>query len=55
VPFVPGHFTRYEWMALALWAALGASIRVPENRKEGISKQELDVPDLSSQTPESRP
>jgi len=36
-PVVPGHFTRYEWMALALWAALGASIRVPGDRKEEIS------------------
>jgi len=23
VPLVPGHFTRYEWLALAVWAALG--------------------------------
>jgi amino acid transporter len=23
VPFVPGHFTRYEWLALAVWTALG--------------------------------
>jgi len=36
VPVVPGHFTRYEWIALALWAALGASIRVPQNYKETI-------------------
>jgi amino acid transporter len=37
VPVVPGHFTRYEWMALALWAALGASIRVAGDGKEEIS------------------
>jgi len=24
LPFVPGHFTRYEWLALAIWCALGA-------------------------------
>src|SRR5713101_8355824 len=29
VPIVPGHFTRYEWLALALWGGLGAVIRVP--------------------------
>ena len=23
LPLVPGHFTRYEWIALAIWAALG--------------------------------
>ena len=29
VPVVPGHFTRYEWIALAIWAALGFLITVP--------------------------
>ena len=29
VPLVPGHFTKYEWMALAIWLGLGAAIRVP--------------------------
>jgi hypothetical protein len=24
VPLVPGHFTVYEWIALAAWIALGA-------------------------------
>jgi len=24
VPFVPGHFTFYEWLALGIWIALGA-------------------------------
>ena len=27
VPLVPGHFSRYEWMALAIWLGLGALIR----------------------------
>ncbi len=27
LPFVPGHFTRYEWLALAVWCALGALAR----------------------------
>jgi basic amino acid/polyamine antiporter, APA family len=26
VPAVPGHFTGYEWLALALWLALGAGL-----------------------------
>ena len=30
LPFVPGHFTRYEWLALAVWCALGA---LAKNRK----------------------
>lgn len=24
VPIVPGHFTLYEWLALAVWCVLGA-------------------------------
>ena len=24
VPFVPGHFSSYEWLALGIWIALGA-------------------------------
>jgi len=26
LPFIPGHFTVYEWIALAIWAALGVAI-----------------------------
>jgi amino acid transporter len=29
LPIVPGHFTRYEWLALAIWAALGILVRIP--------------------------
>jgi len=29
VPLVPGHFTRYEWIALAVWAAIGFLITLP--------------------------
>jgi amino acid transporter len=27
LPFVPGHFSKYEWLALALWLGLGATLR----------------------------
>jgi basic amino acid/polyamine antiporter, APA family len=27
VPFVPGHFSRYEWLALALWVLLGVALK----------------------------
>jgi amino acid transporter len=30
LPFVPGHFSQYEWLALAVWCALGALLK---NRK----------------------
>jgi amino acid transporter len=35
VPFVPGHFTMYEWIALAVWIALGAAAAIlkPTNGK----------------------
>ncbi len=26
LPFVPGHFTAYEWLALAVWIAIGATL-----------------------------
>ena len=29
VPLVPGHFTRYEWMAVAIWFALGVFAMLP--------------------------
>jgi amino acid transporter len=36
LPVVPGHFTRYEWIAFALWAAVGLVLRrraaEPSNR-----------------------
>jgi basic amino acid/polyamine antiporter, APA family len=37
VPIVPGHFTRHEWIALAIWAALGAFLRVSTRRAEKVS------------------
>jgi hypothetical protein len=27
IPAIPGHFTLYEWLALAIWIALGAVSR----------------------------
>ena len=32
LPIVPGHFTRYEWLALLLWAGLGALVRTFRSR-----------------------
>ena len=33
VPIVPGHFTRYEWIALAIWAGIGLLIRTPRSQE----------------------
>jgi len=30
LPFVPGHFSRYEWLALIVWAAIGLAVRIPD-------------------------
>jgi hypothetical protein len=30
VPVLPGHFSRYEWMALILWITLGLSLHIRE-------------------------
>jgi APA family basic amino acid/polyamine antiporter len=42
VPLVPGHFTRYEWLALAIWGGLGTLAAASRNRVE-ISRQELEA------------
>jgi len=33
VPLVPGHFTVYEWLALAIWIALGAAAAVVQREQ----------------------
>lgn len=37
LPIVPGHFTRYEWLALAVWAGLGVLIRIPAEKQSNLS------------------
>jgi amino acid transporter len=32
LPWVPGHFTWHEWLALGIWAALGAVVRASRQR-----------------------
>jgi amino acid transporter len=38
LPLVPGHFTRYEWLALAIWALLGYLVRIPARQVAGSSE-----------------
>jgi amino acid transporter len=42
LPWVPGHFTWHEWIALAVWALLGAAIRATRDRSV-IHRQELEI------------
>jgi hypothetical protein len=53
VPIVPGHFTRYEWMALAVWAGLGVLIRASRNRGEQVVAPASEIPKVSPQTESS--
>jgi amino acid transporter len=53
VPIVPGHFTRYEWMALAVWAGLGALIRSSRNRREQLAEPKIEISEVSPQTQSS--
>jgi basic amino acid/polyamine antiporter, APA family len=39
VPIVPGHFTRYEWMAVGIWAVIGAAMRMSARDQEKISPE----------------
>jgi basic amino acid/polyamine antiporter, APA family len=34
VPLIPGHFTRYEWIALAIWGSMGLLARIPGRRNQ---------------------
>ena len=33
IPLIPGHFTVYEWLALAIWIALGAAAALAARRR----------------------
>jgi amino acid transporter len=42
LPWVPGHFTRHEWVALAMWGVLGAAIRATRER-DALRAPEIEV------------
>jgi amino acid transporter len=48
LPIVPGHFTRYEWLALAIWAALGVLVRIPARSGTAGTVAVLAQPQSSS-------
>ena len=48
-PIVPGHFTLYEWMALAIWGILGLLVRIPaKSRTSGAAGALIESPGTSS-------
>ncbi len=54
VPIIPGHFTIYEWIALAIWAAIGFLVRIPAHRTKTPMEKEADPANLSLGPPLSR-
>jgi amino acid transporter len=54
VPLVPGHFTRYEWMALAIWMVLGVLITVPVSGTYRQSQARVPLEEVPNATPRSR-
>lgn len=43
LPIVPGHFTRYEWLALSFWGVLGAAMRFSGRHVEAAPAPKLEV------------
>jgi basic amino acid/polyamine antiporter, APA family len=50
LPFVPGHFSVYEWIALAAWATLGVLARTSRNREAPAPKRALGE-EIVNETP----
>jgi amino acid transporter len=46
VPIVPGHFTRYEWIALAIWVGMGVLIRIPGRRRQKLLEQKAEAAEM---------
>ena len=53
LPVVPGHFSRYEWLALAIWAALGVLITIPARKSSARSEENIAPAKTPAPTRES--
>ena len=47
LPWVPGHFTWHEWLALAMWAILGAAIRATRVH-DSLPQSEIEMANVQS-------
>jgi APA family basic amino acid/polyamine antiporter len=47
VPLVPGHFTWHEWIAVAIWGALGIAVRASRN-PDPLQHSEMKVQSVKS-------
>jgi basic amino acid/polyamine antiporter, APA family len=46
IPWVPGHFTWHEWLALGIWAALGVGTRASRERNPQV-QPDLEMADAA--------
>jgi amino acid transporter len=53
VPLVPGHFSRYEWLALAIWIAIGFLITMPVSGTYRQSGRNVLIEEFPAGTPRS--
>ena len=54
IPWVPGHFSRYEWIALTIWVGLGALVRLPAGRRFKGPSQRAGEEMLPSPAPDAQ-
>lgn len=47
LPWVPGHFTWHEWLALGIWALLGVAIRATRT-KDSVATTTFETPRFTS-------
>jgi amino acid transporter len=52
LPIVPGHFTWYEWFALAIWALLGVLAHVPARKESTLSEKIIPPAEIPARTRE---
>jgi amino acid transporter len=50
IPIIPGHFTRYEWMALAIWGGIGALMRASGASTEKAPELKIQAAEVPSET-----
>jgi amino acid transporter len=48
LPMVPGHFTRYEWIAMGVWAGLGILIRVRRDKADQEPEEKVTMEKASA-------
>jgi len=39
VPIVPGHFTKYEWLAVAIWGVIGGAMRMSASHPKKLAPE----------------